>query len=228
MSRDAKVVWNISVAADSQSVVGWIVIGETALFDWRGRRIEFPAQAEVSRKFGSDHPLVLHEAEELPRAIVGEESGQVASGLTRNIKQKAGEVIVETRFRSARTGIESGLTVIERIQTARTERLFLQQSIANTAQVNTEFDGVIAENFGPGIGKVDVRFRSDPRQARRIPDQGIGKAAIDGDSNDSAGDGVEIYAWNAQGIGSVGAEIGVVGFVVIPGDTHAKFGDQAV
>ena len=101
----------------------------------------------------------MHEAEELPCPIVRKKGGEIAPCLAGNIDQKAGEV-VSKRSPSAGTarGLESGLAVVESIKPARAEGLLLKQSVANSPQVNTKLDRVIAHNLGPGVGKVNVGF----------------------------------------------------------------------
>src|SRR5205807_6384231 len=129
--------------------------------------IKLPAQPKVGLEFGCDQPSVLRKGEELPRPVIREERGQVASRLAWYVQQKAGEIVCKTCFAGAAASVERSLTVTERIDAPRAEGLFLEQGIANTPQVATKLNGVIAENLGPRIRKIDVRFRADPWQARR-------------------------------------------------------------
>ncbi len=172
----------------------------------------------------------MRERKELPRSIVREEGCQVASRLVGEVQQEAGEVVGETRFGRSGTGVERRLAIGEGVKTAWAESLLLQQSVANPAQVDTELKGVIADDLGPGVRKVYICFRPDPGKAGGVADQRIRKSSVigNGDAHDSAGYRVEVYAGNAQSLGCFGAEITVVGLVVIPGHTSAELGNQRV
>ncbi len=162
MRRDPQVVRIPSNAANDKRIVGGIVIRKAPFRHRRGSRIELPADSNIRREFRSDQPLVLREAEELPGAIVREKRCQIASGLVWHVEQKAGEVVGKTGLGHDRLGcranVERGLTVGERVKTAWAERLLLEQSIPNPAQVGAKLNRMIAENLGPGIGKINICF----------------------------------------------------------------------
>ena len=75
----------------------------------------------------------------------------------------------------------------------------LPQIVANAADVEPKLNCMVAFGLGPAIYKVDVRLGPDPRQARRIADQGTGEV-LHVDSYLTARKGIHIHAWD-DGIG---------------------------
>ena len=65
--------------------------------------------------------------------------------------------------------------MLKLIHSARAEGLVLQQVIADAPQIPTEFDGVIADDLGPGINDIHIGFGADPRQTGRVSDQRAGE-----------------------------------------------------
>ena len=214
---NAEVIRIIAYTADDERVVGGVVIGEATGLHGRGGGIELPADAEIRGEFGSDQPLVLRECEELPRTIVREESRQIASRLAWHIEQKASEVVCETGFGStswaetpagrrsrapgagiANDAIARGLPIVEGIKAARAEGLLLQQSIAKAAQITPKLKCMVSNNFGPSVRKIDIRFRTNPRKTGGVTNQRIVREAVDGNADDSAGDRIEVNAWDAE------------------------------
>jgi hypothetical protein len=59
-------------------------------------------------------------------------------------------------WRRAGAGVKRRLAIGESIETARTERLLLQQGIANPPQVHAKLQRMIAENLRPSIRKIDI------------------------------------------------------------------------
>ena len=107
----------------------------------------------------------------------------------------------------------------------------MEQCVTHTAQVDAKLHRVIAKNFSPGIREVDIRFRPSPGQAGGESDQERISAieSVNSDADDAASDGVaEIDSGNAQSIRGIGAEVGVVGFIVIPGDASPKLSNQRI
>src|SRR5882724_7737403 len=210
MSSDSEIVGSIAVSSDEKGVVGGIVIGEAAFLDWSGGGIEFPAQANVSGEFGSDEPLILQEAGKIVC-----ETGRGRTHL---------RALRESDYRA----LQRGLPVVEGINAARAEGLLLEQSVPHAPQVHTKLYGVIAHDFRPGIGEIDVGFRTNPRQAGGESNQRIRKSAVDGDADNSAGDLVEIDTRDAEVCRSGFAEVSVVSFVVIPTCSGAEFRNESV
>ena len=170
-------------------------------------------------------------------SIVREESGQIASRLTGHVEQKAGEVVRKTGRGRAHLralwnnhgcALEPRLAIVERIEAARAERLLLEQSIANPAKVGAKLNRMIAENLGPGVGKVNIGFRPDPGQACRKANQRIGKPPVNRNTHDPAGYLIEVNAGNTEGFRSSRAEIGVVSLVMVPPGTHAELRNQSI
>ncbi len=179
----------------------------------------------------------------MPCSIVREERGEVASGLVWDVEQKAGEVVCKSGFGgagfsggAARTGIAKGavtrgLTISEGIDTAWAERLLLQQSIANAAQVAAKLKRVIAKNLGPRVRKVDIRLRADPGQASREANQRriAVKQAINRNAHDSAGYSlIEVNARNAERLRCIRPEIGVMRLIVVPRYSSTKLRDEGI
>ena len=72
---------------------------------------------------------------------------------------------------------------------ARAEGLFLQQRVANAAEVNAEFYGVVPDGFCPDICDVNIRFRTNPGKAGRESDEWIGVgSSVDRYADDAASD----------------------------------------
>jgi len=90
------------------------------------------------------------------------------------------------------------LPVVEGINAARAEGLLLEQKRPHAPQVHTKLYGVIAHDFRPGIGEIDVGFRTNPGQAGGESNQRIRKSAVDGDADNAAGDLVEIDTRDAE------------------------------
>jgi len=55
----------------------------------------------------------------------------------------------------------------------RTERLVLEQVVMNAANVDTEFDGVIADNFGPVVHAIDVVSARIHGSEAEYPNNGV-------------------------------------------------------
>ena len=117
---------------------------------WRG--VEVPAKAEVKSHFGRRLPLVACKSKEPPLPIGREEGVEIATRLARLIEQETGNVIRDIGLRTRLRGLGFG----EGERAARAERLVLQKVIADSAKVNTEFDGVIADDLGPVIYEINV------------------------------------------------------------------------
>src|SRR5258708_10223847 len=93
MRRDPQVIRITPYAANNKRVVSGIVIGKAPWGYGGGRRIKLPAKPKIRRQFRSDQPLILHEAEELPCTIIGEQSCQISPRLAWYVYQKAVEVV---------------------------------------------------------------------------------------------------------------------------------------
>src|SRR5262249_53152436 len=142
-------------------------------------RIKLPSHTDVSGELRRDEPLILNEGEELPGAVVGEEGSQVATSLSGNIHQEAGEIVCEASFGRGGTGVKRGLAIVEHIETARAKGLFLEQGVTDTAEIGAEFDGVVAHDFRPSVAEIDVRLGANPRETCRVAKQRVGEAAVD-------------------------------------------------
>src|SRR5260370_119594 len=82
-------------ARDDQRVVSGIVVRK-ATFELRNSRgVQLPAYAEIHGKLWRDHPLVLHEREDLPGAVSGEVNREVTAHLVGQVQQEAGEGVSE-------------------------------------------------------------------------------------------------------------------------------------
>ena len=54
----------------------------------------------------------------------------------------------------------------------------LQKIVADAANVGACLQRVVAENLGPVVGKVDIRFGAQPRQRLRVADQRVAGAVL--------------------------------------------------
>src|SRR6185312_2647353 len=213
-----------SHARDNKSVVHEIVVREASRklrYSWR---IQLPSHAKVERELGSYNPLILDERENLPGPVGGEVSSQVTSRLARKIEQEAGEVVVVT---CARTTFERRLAGVEGIDAARTECLILQQIVSNAPDVASPLNCVIAPNFVPRVGDVDIRFSAYPRQAGGVTDDVVRIECIQVDSDHPAVERPDVHAGDANRGRGVGTVVGIRRLVMVMRYADAELGDQS-
>src|SRR6185312_12223016 len=153
-----------------ERVVLRVIVGESSGKMRRSGWIELPSQPQIDRQLRGRRPLILQESEKLPLPVCRKVSTGIAASLAWQIKQEAGHVVIETCFRSGAVDLRRGLAVAEIENSARAERLILQQIVSHTPQVHTEFDRVIADDLRQRVSHQDIRFGPHPWQARRIAD----------------------------------------------------------
>ena len=108
---------------------------------------------------------------------------------------------------------------------AGTERLVLQQIVADASKVNAELDCMVTDNLGPVVDKVDVRFAPDPGHRRRIPNQWTGKTTIESHANLTGCErlSADVHARHAQSCRIVGAVVARLRIVAQMGDADTCF-----
>ena len=186
-------------AGQNQGVVGRVVVGETTSNCRSGGRIELPAKAQIDSHLGGCLPFITGEGKDPPLAIAGEEGIEIAACLTGLLHQEAGHVIGNRR--SCSIACIRGLYIREGKCASGAEGLILEQIVMNPADVSTPFEGVIAQDFGPVVDKVDIRFGADPRFGRGVTDDRRGETAIESDGHLAAGEALpgDIHSGDAQG-----------------------------
>src|SRR5205814_1894611 len=101
------------------------------------------------------------------------------------------------------------------------EGLLLQKVVAQTNQVSTPLDRVIANDLVPVADYIQIRFRPHPGKARRVSNHGIGNCGVNKNSGQTALKCPHVDAWNSQLVRCACAVINLLCGVAVAVESNA-------
>ena len=119
-----------------------------------GPEIQLPAETQIEGQFLRDLPLIAAEGEDPPLAVPREVGVDVAADGAGHIEQEAGHLVADIGGNAA--PVAGGGRLRESDGAARAVGLVLQQVVVNAPHVHAELDGVVADDLGPMVYRIDV------------------------------------------------------------------------